>query len=132
MYFWEIYTGIGFLTGNQMSAFFLNSFSGVILALVTYISLNMLLPKKKTVFNIPLFCVMILLCMPMTVFQLAKDMKLDYGLLSISIIALSLLYYIIFSERQYTQKKYIGIYLIIGFLIGICFSLKVTSLLLLL
>jgi uncharacterized membrane protein len=92
----------------------------------------MLLSEKKTVFNIPLFCVMIVLCMPMTVFQLAKDMKLDYGLLSISIIALSLLYYLIFSEKHYIQKKYIGLYLLIGFLIGVCFSLKVTSLFLLL
>jgi len=49
----------------------------------------MIIPKKDYNFDISLFCVVILLMMPMTVFQLAKDMKLDYGLLLMSIASIS-------------------------------------------
>jgi hypothetical protein len=45
----------------------------------------MILPKKDYNFDLSLFSVVILLMMPMSVFQLAKDMKLDYGLLFMSL-----------------------------------------------
>lgn len=132
MYFWELYTGIGFLTGTQVVAFYLNSFSWVIAALVVYFSLKYLLWEQKTRFNIPLFSVMILLSMPMAVFQLAKDMKLDYGFLSITVIALTLCYFFVTTYGEKTKvQKYILSW-ILGFLIGIAFSIKFTALLLLL
>ncbi len=132
MYFWELYTGIGFLTGTQVVAFYLNSFSGVIAALVVYFSVRYLLWDQKTKFSIPLFMVMILLALPMTVFQLAKDMKLDYGLLSITVIALTLSFHLVTSQIEKTRKQKVILFWILGFLIGIAFSIKFTALLLLL
>lgn len=75
---------------------------------------------------------MIMLSLPMTVFQLAKDMKLDYGLLSISTIALFFLYYLVTQERTFSSRERYSSYTILGILIGTAFSIKFTSLLLLL
>jgi len=96
MYMWELYTGIGYILGSQSSAFLLNSFSGVIVALVLFLGLTLLRRNEskhfwkqnsESVFSYPLFATVILMILPMTVFQLAKDMKLDYGLLFMSLAA---------------------------------------------
>ena len=73
-----------------------------------------------------------ILMLPMAVFQLAKDMKLDFGLMGMSIIALSLTYGMLYGENKFSHKKSIKVLIIIGLLIGVAFSIKVTSLLLLL
>lgn len=132
MYFWQLYTGIWFLAGSQTFAFFLNSFSGIIVSIVIYLSIRVLLPQnKKSSYDYGLFAVIIILMMPMSVFQLAKDMKLDYGLLSMSIIALTTLYHTIFFQEN-ISKNYKSLVLIglSWFFIGIAFSIKLTSLLL--
>ena len=132
MYFWELYTWLGFLVWSQTVAFYLSSFSGVIAAITVYIGISYLLQKKETFFNIPLFCVMILMMMPMSVFQLAKDMKVDFGLLFMSSISLFLMYWLLYGDKHFSHKKSWGMLGLIGFFIWIAFSIKVTSLLLLL
>jgi len=96
MYLWELYTGIGYILGSQSSAFLLNSFSGVIVSLVLFYGLTLLRQDEskyfwqqssESAFLYPLFATVILMILPMTVFQLAKDMKLDYGLLFMSLTA---------------------------------------------
>ncbi len=129
---WQLYVGIWHVFWSQTFSFFLNSFSWILLAIVTYISLNALTNKKKQGFDIPLFCVLIILMMPMTIFQLAKDMKLDYGLLAFSIIPLSIIYHIVSSEEKYSYKEGLWVLSLVGLLIWFAFSVKVISLFLLL
>lgn len=132
MYFWQLYTWIGFLAWSQTFAFYLNSFAWVILSIVVYFALKSIIWKKDTLFSIPLLWVMIILMMPMTVFQLAKDMKLDFGLMTISVIALSLLYSHLYWEETDSSTKILSPLVIIWFLLWVAFSIKITSLLLLL
>ena len=132
MYLWELFTGIGFLVRSQTYAFYLSSFSWIIVTIVVYIGIRTLMKNKEGIFDIPLFAVMILMILPMSVFQLAKDMKLDYALLSISSIALFLMYGALYGGKHFSHKSSLTLLALIGFLIGIAFSIKVTSLMLLL
>ena len=70
--------------------------------------------------------------MPMTIFQLAKDMKLDFGLMWISIIVMSLMYGILYWENKFSHKKSAWSLALVWLLIWVTFSIKITSLLLLL
>jgi len=131
MYAWEIYTGIWFLLGSQTSAFLLNSFSGIIVCIVLFLGFSSFKKwESPSTFSYPLLWVLTLMVLPMTVFQLAKDMKLDYGLLFMSastiFIMLQALYYD--TKEDYTWKFWV----FVGLLMWFCFSIKVTSLLLIL
>ncbi len=128
MYLWELYTWIWFLAGSQTFAFYLNSFAWVIAVIAIYLSINTFTRFTKQKYNFWLLASSIFLMMPMVVFQVAKDMKIDVGLFSLSAIALSLLYYLLFSN---SKKSYI-LYGILGLLVWAAFAIKVTSLLLLL
>lgn len=132
MYLFELYTGLGFLLWSQTYAFYLSSFTWVITSIIIYIGLRNLFQKIETPFDFSLLCVMILLMMPMSVFQLAKDMKLDFGLLGISAIALFLMYDVLLWNKHFSHKKFLWTLALLGFIVGIAFSIKVTSLLLLL
>jgi len=127
-YFWEIYTGLGFLAGSQTFAFYLNSFSWVIAVIVIYLCINTFTKSAKQKYDFWLLASTIFVMMPMVIFQIAKDMKIDIWLFSLSVIAISLFYYLIFS----LQKKSYILYCILGIIIGVCFAIKGTSLLLLL
>lgn len=132
-YVWELYTGVGHVFSSQTFAFFLNSFSGVLLAIVSYIALKGILKPQKTLFNLPLLGVMLFLMMPMTIFQLAKDMKLDIGLFAMSIIPFFMAYtYIGLKRSEFSHKQLYMFAWVIGLLVGFCFTIKITSLLLLL
>ncbi len=131
MYFWQLYTWIWFLFWSQTFAFLLNSFSWVIVSIVIYLAVKTIIPQNKTNYDFGLLAVIITLMMPMAVFQLAKDMKLDFGLLSISIIAFVLLLYTLFWKEKFSHKKSIWSLTCVWFFIGIAFSIKLTSLLLL-
>jgi len=128
MYLWELYTSIGFLAWSQTFTFYLNSFSWCIAVMVIYLSINIFTKSTKSKYNLGLLASCIFLMMPMVVFQLAKDMKIDIGLFSISIIGLSLLYYLLFSWKK---SPYI-LYWLLGLIVWSAFAIKVTSLLLLL
>ena len=132
MYGWELFSGIWFLFGSQTYAFLLNSFSWVTVVVIAYVALKYIIWEHKKYFSLPLLGIIVLLMLPMSVFQLAKDMKLDYGLLTFSIIPFTLLYSYI-SEAHITRSKTRYIYLfIIWILIWFIFTIKVTSLLVLL
>ncbi len=131
MFSWQLFTGIWFLFESQTLAFFLNSFTavlagvGIYLFLYSFISEN---TKKKTYINIPLLWSTIFLAMPMVIFQVAKDMKLDIGLFFVTLIPLYILYYLSLKKDipLKSQLLYIGV---AGLLAWLCFSIKVTSLL---
>ncbi len=132
MYLWQLYTGIGFLAWSQTLAFYLNSFSWVLAWLALYIWIKEITKKFETPWDMWLMSVMILLMMPMTVFQLAKDMKLDYWLLFVSLASLFSMYYVVFFSHTWSRKKYLSFLWIIWVLMWLAFSIKVTSLLLIL
>ena len=133
MYMWEIYTSIWFLFWSQTYAFFLNSFSWIIASLMLVWVIRMIIPKKDYNFDISLFCVVILLMMPMTVFQLAKDMKLDYGLLLMSIASISWVFWVMFwIEKIQNKQKLLWVFFILWIITWAAFAIKVTTLLLLL
>lgn len=133
MYAWQVFTGIGFMTGSNTQAFFFNSIWGMMSFLVIFLILKDLFShSKKTFLNIPLLLVTCFASMPMITFQLAKDMKLDPGLLSMSAIALYIIYYCflkIWWEKKYEWQKNRYIFLA-SILLGFAFTIKFTSLLL--
>jgi len=127
-YFWELYTGLWFLAGSQTFAFYLNSFSWVIAVISIYLCINTFTVSTKQKYNFWLLASTIFIMMPMVVFQIAKDMKIDIWLFSLSLVAVSLFYYLLFSEGK---KNYV-LYCILGIILWACFAIKGTSLLLLL
>jgi len=143
---WQLLTGIGHLFNSAPQAFFINNIGGVLSAILIALSLHSLLPKeKKSFLSLPLLGALIVYAMPMIVFQQAKDMKLDPGLLFVSIIPLYMAIYLarkwkddgLFAELHtkglslLTQKREVLAYgAVIGALLGVAFSIKITSVLL--
>ncbi len=70
--------------------------------------------------------------MPMTVFHHTKDMKLDPALLFVSIAAFMVFFSFIKKESAKESKEYYWLIGLVGILIGLAFSIKLTSLMLLL
>lgn len=133
MYFWELYTSVWFLFGSQTFAFFLNSFSGVIAAIGVVALVRLVVWKKYQNFDIGLLMALILLMMPMTVFQLAKDMKLDYGLIFMSMSAMTVFFSVILKKEKYDCiHKNIYLFILVWIFLWAAFAIKVTTLLLLL
>jgi hypothetical protein len=98
---WQAFTGIGFLFKSTAQAFFLSDLGGILSLIVCGLSLSYFTSeKKKTFINLPLLACAILFAMPMVIFQQAKDIKVDLGLLFMSISA-------IFSTL-YLSLKYLG------------------------
>lgn len=133
MYSWQVFTGIWYMTSSATQAFFLNSIGWMMSILAIYLVTKDLLKwKEKTFLNIPLLLATFFAAMPMIVFQLAKDMKLDTWLLFVSVIALYLCYKSIlhfFEEKKITKHEYLYLWLL-GVMLGFTFSIKVTSLIL--
>ena len=130
MYAWELYTGIWYILWSQSFAFLLNSFSWVVASIVLFYTLTLFKKDKdEPVFSYSLLGTLILMILPMTVFQLAKDMKLDYGLLFVSLWALSLSYYALYSETKLRGNW--KIWCIVWICIWFAFTIKITSVLLL-
>ena len=129
---WQFFTGIWFLFWSQTLAFFINSFSWILAWTGIFLFIKWLVSDrtdKKTYINIPLLWAAIFLAMPMVIFQIAKDMKLDIALLFISLVPIFMLCYI-FSKKDNSFSHNKIYYLIIGILLWFIFSIKVTSLLL--
>jgi hypothetical protein len=102
MVLWQSFVGVGFMHGSATQAFFLNELGGILALAAVYAGITYFLDRLTTpehqehsgIFSIhlPLFAVASYASMPMVIFQLAKDMKLDSGLLAISIVALVCLF----------------------------------------
>lgn len=135
-------TASGFIVQGPTQAFFVNQIGGF-LATATIISAlslfqEKILPKKEgetTIFCLPILLGIIYYLMPMTIFQQAKDMKLDPALMFVSVSAIMLAIYAgkkylrNTSERS-TEKEIFSILGIAGMLVGIAFSIKFTTLML--
>ncbi len=131
MYEWQLYTGIGFLFKSQNFAFFLNSFSAILSFFALYLWIKSFSPQdKKTTLNLPFLSATIFTALPMVIFQMSKDMKLDIGLFALSFIAL-IGFYIVFTRyTELSKKQRNTIILLWGCILWVTFSIKITSLLL--
>lgn len=102
---WELYTWIGYLFWSATQAFYLNTFSGLLASIVIYLFAKSFFNEKNEFINIPLLLVTIFVSMPMIIFQLGKDMKLDVWLFSISSIALYMVYYIFVKKEEFVWDE---------------------------
>lgn len=149
MYTWQLVTGTGFLFNNNAAqAFIINQIGGVLatIALIASISLLIENPKSKYSISIPMMIGTIYYIMPMTIFQQAKDQKLDPILMFVSIAAAMLLIYGIRRLIEYYKHDntpqntaedaqthqnqtlgYVSIFLA-GILVGVAFGIKFTTL----
>lgn len=130
MYSWQTFTWIGYLFSSATQAFFLNAFGGFASFIILLkIFKDLFKSEKKSFFNIPLLLAVMFISMPMIVFEQAKDMKLDPGLFFISISALYLFVNYLLQKNKLAKDNII-ILLIIGWILGLSFTIKFTSLLL--
>lgn len=133
MYTWQTFTGIWYMFGSPVPAFFQN-ISGLFLSYITLvIVLSSLIksidPLKKSFFNLPVILSSIFIALPMVWFQSTKDLKLDEWLFFITIIALFFLYkyFILLKEKKSISIIYL---FLIWIIVWFAFSVKFTSLLL--
>jgi hypothetical protein len=139
MYTWQLITGTGFLFSNiygstnlATQAFYVNQL-GWILAIISIIcGLSLLFESKerKYLLALPIIFALVFYAMPMNIFQQAKDMKLDPALLWVSIAWLSIL--ISGWKKEYSQKDSISFILIAWVIIWLAFTVKFTTLMLIL
>lgn len=102
---WELYTWIWFMFWSTTQAFYLNTFSGILASTVIYLFWKSFFKEKNEFINIPLLLATIFISMPMVVFQLGKDMKLDIWLFSISLIATYMIYYIFIKKEEFVWDE---------------------------
>lgn len=83
---------------------------------------------RKYLISLPILLAGIYYMMPMTIFQQAKDMKLDPALMMVSVSSFGVLWYTLRSKlEKYQYHILIGL---AGFIIGVAFSIKFTTLIL--
>jgi hypothetical protein len=86
------------------------------------------LKDRKYLISLPILLAGIYYMMPMTIFQQAKDMKLDPALMMVSVSAFGMLWYTL--KNKLTQYQYYILIALSGFIIGVAFSIKFTTLIL--
>ncbi len=133
LYPWQLITGTGFFFSyTAAQAFFVNQLGWILAVIALICSLSYIFEEKnkKSLLSLPVLLAAVYYVMPMTVFQQAKDMKLDPALLFFSISA----FIWIFSlwKAEYSQKKVFTILFISGLLVGFAFWVKITTLMLIL
>ncbi len=152
MYTWQIFTGIWYMFGSATQAFFLNnvwwflSFIALVLIVSDLLSYSKE-DKEGSYLNVPFLVATIFISMPMVIFELAKDMKLDPGLFFFSVVTLYIFYKFILinSDEKWGIKWIIMSFIkwwddevknnykllfVIWFLAWFVFSVKFTSLML--
>jgi len=137
-------------------AFFMNQIGGILSIIVLVVAFGSLLKNNKTsketsesFINLPLLGATMFYAMPMVIFQQAKDMKLDPGLFFISVIGIYGMIYLFLRYREsleakneekqedtplefFAHHKNLAYILIIGTIIGLAFTVKFTTLMLIL
>ncbi len=96
MFGWQLITGTGYLFFNTAAqAFFINQMGGILAVIAITSLLSILLEQKNRHYfiSLPILLASIYYVMPMTVFQQAKDMKLDPALMFVSVSAMMTLWY---------------------------------------
>ena len=134
-YTWQLITGSGFLFSyNAAQAFFVNQLGSILAVIAITLSLSLLFEEKnkKSFISLPIMLATVYYVMPMTVFQHTKDMKLDPALLFASITAFMTFFMYIKRDVSKDTQEYIRILGLVGLLIGFAFSIKVTSIMLIL
>ncbi len=130
-YTWQLITGSWFLW-NQIaaSAFYINQLGGILsmIVMTSILSVVFEVKNRKYLIALPILLSGIYYIMPMTIFQQAKDMKLDPALMMVSVSAFWVLWYAL-REKLEKNKFYILIG-IAGFIVGLAFSIKFTTLML--
>ncbi len=105
MYTWQLITGSGFLLDHvAANAFYINQLGGILSMIILTSILSVIFEQKdrKFLISLPLLLAGIYYMMPMTIFQQAKDMKLDPALMMISVSAFGILWYAL---RERLEKK---------------------------
>lgn len=131
MYAWQLITGTGFLFSyTAAQAFYVNQLGGILVMIIITSALSLIFEdsKKKYLISLPILFAAVFYAMPMNIFQQAKDMKLDPALLAISISGFMALF--AGWHAQNTKNKNLLILLVSGIIIGFAFSVKFTSLML--
>jgi len=129
MYTWQLTTGSGFLWDQlAANAFYINQLGGILSMIIITSVLSIIFKQKdrKLLISLPILLAGIYYIMPMTIFQQAKDMKLDPALMMVSVSAFGILWYAL---RERFEKQ--GFYYLIGIagiIVGLAFSIKVTTL----
>jgi len=131
MYSWQLFTGIWFLFKSQSFAFFLNSFASILAFFSILLGTKIVLWSDKAPrINLWLLMWTVFLVLPMVIFQVTKDMKLDVGLFALSFAVVSILVYIYSLREKLSSREYYIYLLIVGIILWVTFVIKVTSLLL--
>jgi hypothetical protein len=133
MYAWQLITGTGFLFSyTAAQAFYINQLGGIlaVIAIISTLSYAFEEKGKKSLLSLPVLFAAVYYAMPMTVFQQAKDMKLDPAYLFFSISGIMLLFHV-WNGFENKKRDYI-LLAIIGVIIGFTFSVKFTSVMLVL
>jgi len=125
MILWQSFTGIGFMHKSATLAFFLNEFGSALAIMGIWAGIRFFSKRNHPIVSLPLLATTIFMGLPMIVFQQAKDMKLDPGLLGISTLAIVSLFMAL-EEKEGKSRNVL--YVIAGALIGIAFSIKITTL----
>jgi hypothetical protein len=130
-YTWQLITGSGFLW-NQIAAnaFYVNQLGGILSMIIITSILSVILERKdhKYIISLPLLLAGIYYMMPMTVFQQAKDMKLDPALMMVSVSAFWVLWYTL--REKFEKQKFFWFIGLAWIIVGIAFSMKLTTLIL--
>lgn len=133
MYSWQLITGTGFLFHfNAAQAFYVNQLGGIlaVIAIISTLSYAFTQSHKKSFLSLPVLFAAVYYAMPMTIFQQAKDMKLDPAYLFFAISGFMLLFSV--WNAQKWDRKNLSILALSGIIIGFTFSVKFTSLMLIL
>jgi hypothetical protein len=97
MYAWQLITGTGFLFSyTAAQAFYVNQLGGIlaVIAIISTLSYAFEKKGKSALISLPVLFAALYYAMPMTVFQQAKDMKLDPAYLFFTISGLMLLLHV--------------------------------------
>lgn len=144
MFGWHLVTATGFIFGSPTLAFFINQIGGILATISIICALSLFLEKShehseknKKITNfviLPMILGVVYYLMPMTIFQQAKDMKLDPVLMFVSVTALMVLFTAVkeffenlSSKHQHKRFNFL-LFLIAGILTGMAFSIKFTTL----
>ena len=128
MYSWQLFTWVWYLLWEPAFAFFLNYFWYIL----SFITLNIAFfdifkSKEKSFLFLPAILSTVFIGLPMSIFHSMKDMKLDQWLFFITTFIVFFLYN--YLQKIFKKEEISKIYLfIIWLLVGFAFSIKFTSL----
>lgn len=138
MYTWQLITGSGFLFSyNAAQAFYVNQLGSILAVITITLGLSVIFEShgKRSFISLPLLLATVYYIMPMTVFHHTKDMKLDPALLFVSVTAFMTFFAFVKKSFPVDKKERVVFYrilMLVGILLGFAFSVKVTSLMLVL